>query len=167
MAEIQTKLDTNLVKKQGSSENVFVKKKTLGQQIAETNAEHYKNFQAESGEVVNAFGPKYMEELKKAAQDHLYIGKKFYIQVVSKHLIFAANRGMQLTFIARHTLPEMNPTEDVWSVNPRNGNIELEWSLPHKLEMKNILRNREKIAPKLVHDIEKYLKESELDLTKL
>jgi ribonuclease HI len=152
---------------QTSSDQITSKKKTLGQQLSDTHEEHQKNFQAESGEVVNAFGPKYMDELKSAAQDHLYIGNKFYIQVVSKHLIFAANRGMQLTFFVRHTMPEMNATEDVWSVNPRNGNIELEWSLPHKLEMKNILRNADTLAPKLVNDIKKYLKKTGLDLTKL
>lgn len=142
-------------------------KQTLGSQLLETHDDHVKNFHHEAGEVVNAFGPKYMEGLKQAAQDNLYIGKKFYIQVISKHLIYAPTRGMQLTFIARHTLPQMNPNEDVWSVNPRNGNIELEWSLPHKLEMKNILRNRATIAPKLINDIERYLKETGTNLTKL
>lgn len=144
-----------------------IKKKTLGQQLVETNDEHQKNFNAEAGEVVNAFGPKYMEELKKAAQDHLYIGKKFYIQIVSKHLAIMSNRGIQLVFIARLSKPLMNPNEDVWSVNPKNGNIELEWSLPHKLEMKNILRNEVKMAPKLINDIKQYLKETGLNLNKL
>jgi hypothetical protein len=134
--------------------------KTLGKQLAETHEEHLKDFHHEAGEVVNAFGPKYMEELKSTAQNHIHLGTKFYIQVISKHLIFAPTRGMQLLFVARLSKPTMNATEDVWSVDPGTGNIELEWSLPHKLEMSNILRNGKVMAPKLINDIQKYLAET-------
>ena len=143
------------------------KKKTFGSLLLETNEEHQKNFDAEAGEVVNAFGPKYMTELNDAAEKHSYLKEVFYIQILSKHIPLMPNRGMQLTFFVRRSKPLMEPNEDVWSVTPVSGKLELLWSLPHRHEMGNILRNSDQMCPKLVNDIDKYLKSVGVKLKKI
>lgn len=142
-------------------------KKTLGQQLVDTHEEHQKSFRAESGELVEAFAPSYMTGIWDTIRDHAYLQDKFYIQVVSKHIPMAANRGLHLTFIARLSAPLPEPTQDLWSYNPKINNLKLEWTLPHKLEMKNFLRAPEKYSPKLINDINAYLKRTGTDLKKL
>lgn len=142
-------------------------KKTLGQQLYETHEEHKKASPVESGDLVNSFGKDYMKELEDVICKHAHLRYKYYIQVISKHLIYAPTRGLHLIFFVRKTRPKKEHTQDVWSVDNRYNFLKLEWSLPHIYEMKNFIRSPELYDKKIVHDIQDYLKENKIDLTKI
>jgi len=142
-------------------------KKTLGQQLLDTDKEHRASAPVEAGDLANEYGKDYMKELHSVIENHSNTKQKYYIQVLSKHLVGAPNRGQRLLFVARFTKPQMCDTEDVWSYDNRTSVLKLEWSLPHRYEMKNFMANPELYDAKMVSDIKNYLKLSKIDVKNL
>jgi len=114
------------------------------------------------GETIDAFGPKYAEEIEKAIEDNKDKYKSpFYILVLTKkeYLIINAVRNW---FIARQTAPyafdmmEQYPehTKTLYIVDARQGKIKILWSLPGFQDCITVAKNPHLYAPELIRWIE-------------
>lgn len=143
----------------------------VARKLVATEGEHQKSFgkgQVESGDLVNSFGKSYLASLDEAIRRHVHVSYKYYIQVLSRHLpIGSSHRGQEWKFVVRSTKPKMEHTQDVWSYDNKTSTLTLEWSLPHIFEMKNFLRARSTYDPKIIKDIEAYLRLTGVNLDEL
>ncbi len=133
-------------------------KKTLGQQLYDTAAQHASSSPIESGELAHEGGKRYMKELIDTVENHSTVIGKYYIQVLCKKPVEYQQRAVYFRFFSRRSLPGMAPDEDVWYVNNDECRLELLWSLPNKSDFHLFLTDPENHDPQLVGWIHDYLK---------
>lgn len=140
-------------------------KKTLGQMMWETQAEHNKTFEQpiEVGEVVEEIGNKeVMTAIWKAIHDREGLpqwNEKYYIVLFFKKNAIL-HRVLEANIHCRHTAPHCEPGLTLFSYDPHLGSkgLKLEWVLPRKGAFKMFLKNRENSDPFLMSCIDRYLK---------
>ena len=141
------------------------KKKTVGQMMYETQAEHDKTFgdnKIEVGEVVEDIGNKQvMVDIWKAIHARADLPQwkeKYYIVLFfKKHAIL--HRVLEANIHCRHSKPSPEPSLTLFSYDPILGDkgLKLEWVLPRKGAFELFLKNRETTDPFLMKCIDQYL----------
>ncbi len=135
------------------------KRKTLGQQLADTQKEH-QNQQIEVGEFVEEVGNKeVMAEIWKQidARKQLPLWQeKFYLLVwFRKDAILP--RVIKCMVQSRHTRPKPEPGLSCFSYEAKKDQLLLEWVLPDKHAFKTFLKTRAYTDDFLMHCIDNYL----------
>ena len=137
-------------------------KKTLGQLLIDTHEQHVKESftPIESGDLVSEAGKSYMTGLMEAIKNHkkFNIPKLWFMVKIEKE---SFNTRVIKISIGAMSAPfrYLHDGIDLWSYDYRKDERKLEWSLPHRLEMKNFLRSPEKYDKDLVHWIRQYMKQ--------
>jgi hypothetical protein len=135
------------------------KRKTLGQQLADTEHLHQKQ-QIEVGEFVEEVGNKeVMKEIWKQIDERRQLPQwkeKFYIFVWFKKSA-VLHRLIEVFVHCRHTKPNPEPGLTLFSYEPAKDLLLLEWVLPDKHAFKTFIKTREYSDPFLMECVDKYL----------
>ncbi len=133
------------------------KEQSFTKKLAETEVEHTKVGLVESGELANEFWKSYEKELQKAIEDHRkFKFEKLWFPVMIKKSI-ANSRIISIVVGVSPDPISLRPDLDLWEYDYLREKLNLVYSLPHVLEMKNFLRSEEKYSKKLIEDIRNYL----------
>ena len=136
------------------------KRPTIGKLLSDTHEQHIKNDLIEVGELVETIGNKeYMKSLWECIDKREGIKEwtsKYYIMVLCRKNV-PLYRVVDIRFFVRHTRPAPNPGWHLWSYNPRNKKLDLEWVLPDKHAFRTFLSVREYSDPFLMECIDKYM----------
>lgn len=115
-----------------------------------------------AGDIVDAFGPKYVEEIEKAiAEGERKYTNPFYIFVLTKKEPWVTNI-VRNYFVARQTPPRAmdsmigypNHTKTLYIVDASKGQIKLIWSLPGWDDCQSVAKHPDLYAPELVRWIQ-------------
>jgi len=140
---------------------------SLSKKLFDTREEHAKLCEnpIAAGDLANEAGKSYMKGLFKAIDNHeKYKKNKLWIMVkIDKERW--DRRAIKISYgVMDKPLEYMRESMDLWEYDYVNGKLKLLWSIPHRVEMKNILRAPEKYSKDLVKWIKVYLKQENLDL---
>jgi len=119
----------------------------------------------ECGDLAKEIGKHYMTDLMKAIEE----GSKFNREKLWFICVFKKNpfqkEKMHLKIgISDFPIKKMRESMDLWEYNYKTNELTAIWSLPHRFEMKNYLRTPELYDKKLIHWINQYLKQENIDI---
>lgn len=145
----------------------MLKRETLGQQLEKTRKAHAKltEYPIESGDLVNEAGKSYMKGLWQAVKDHeKFKLEKIWIMVKIEKERYD-DRAIKISYgIMDKPLKYKRESMDHWEYNYKTGKLMLNWSIPHRVEMKNFLRSPEKYSKDIIQWIKEYVKENKINL---
>jgi hypothetical protein len=120
-------------------------------------------------DVIDGYAPDFLKHFETAVENgsRQYEGE-FHIFVLSKKEMWAVNL-VRNWFIPRKSAPDSlemmiwypHHTKTLYKVNPKIGEVGLQWSVPGLEECKSILKNKDIYAPELVKWIEDCLSSSD------
>jgi len=135
--------------------------------LIDTADEHKKllEYPIEAGELANEAGKSYMKGLWKAIQDHEKFRKPTLWFIVKIEKEMGSDRIINITIgVIDKPLIYLRDSTDLWKYSYITEKLYLEWSLPHKIEMKNFLRAQEKYDSNLIKWIREYIAQEKTNL---
>jgi len=122
----------------------------------------------EAGDLANEVGKDYLDTLFKSIErNNTKERKKLYFVVITKkdprdinkieiHILPLFKRNRPLKYLREST--------DHWVYDYEKEKLELIWSVPHRIDMKNFLRSPEKYSKDIIHWIRLFLEQENLNL---
>jgi len=118
-----------------------------------------------AGDLANHIGGYFMEDLQKAIDNHRKYEKPILYFVCQIRKDPTDTTKINLTIAAMDKrIKYLRESTDLWQYDYKNEKLELLWSIPHRTEMKNFLRNPDKYSKDLIKWIKKYLKQEKINL---
>jgi hypothetical protein len=134
--------------------------KTIGRMLLETQKKHEQE-QIEVGEFIDTLGSKeIMKEIWKQIDARRTLPEwkaKFYLLVLFKKN-YQLQRVVEIYVQSRHTKPKAQPGLSLFSYDPPNDRLALEWTLPDTRAFNTFLSHKDDFDPFLIECIEKYKK---------
>lgn len=136
-------------------------RETLGSQILKCYDKNYNEIGPECREVVLEYGTKeWLPRLQKILKEEApKFNKKFYILVVG-YKDPLSDIASHVRIIVRGTKPLPEPKTMVYSYDPKEEILMVEWTLPSDQTIKDILNDPEGFDPFLVDCVIKYKKKT-------
>lgn len=141
--------------------------KSVYKLLQETRGEHAKLAEnpIEAGDLTNECGKSYMNGLWKAIVDHrvMRLPIIWFIVIVKKDM--KDDRIIRITIKAhRKPLKYLHEGVDLWEYDYLQDKLDLVWSLPHRTEMNNFIRNPDKYDKRLIGWIKDFIKQDKINL---
>jgi hypothetical protein len=132
-------------------------RETLGSQILKCYEKNHDEIGPECREVVLEYGHKeWLPRLQKILQEEApKFNKKFYILVVG-YKDPLSDIASHVRIIVRGTKPLPEPKTMVYSYDPQDGLLMVEWTLPSDQTIKDVLNNPDDYDPFLADCVFKY-----------
>jgi hypothetical protein len=142
--------------------------KNLRKKIIATEKEHFKNFSlnpVSAGDLTSETGKSYMKGLFKCIDEHSKLKKDRLWFLVKINKEQTNQRIIKITYgVVDKPLHYLRENMDMWEYNYKKESLQLKWSIPHRVEMKNFLRSPEKYSAELIRWIKKYIKQEKINL---
>ena len=132
------------------------KRKTLGQQVVDTNTKYFGQKTQTVRETTNEMGKKYMESLWKVIEMHEYVREPYYIMEILRPETMLEG-VIKLKHVARRTRPRPEWGLGLYKVDNKSGTCTYEWGLPRAEEAMIMMSNPEGWDPKIIKDIKDYV----------
>lgn len=133
-------------------------KKTVGKMLYETQTEHMKE-QMEVGEFIEEIGKKeIMKEIWKQIDERKGLEEwkdKFYLLLHFKKN-YQLQRVIEILVQSRHTRPKPEQGLSLYSYDPKEDALVLEWTIPEERAFITFLLNPDDFDPFLIECIKKY-----------
>lgn len=135
-------------------------KKTLGTQLLESYDHYVKNTgDFTVGEIVDEMGskeimPEIWRQIREREGSESWKETFFIVVWFRKHQII--NRVTECFVHSRHTRPRPEPGLTLWSYNPKEKKLKLEWVLPRKEAFMTFLSKEYYFDPFLIECIKRY-----------
>lgn len=119
----------------------------------------------EAGDLANEIGKIYMQDLNSAIDDakslkaHFNNNKLFFIVQTEKDPLNLQNIEIRIG-ITDKLFNKLFESTDFWEYDYKSNKLNLLWSVPSRIDMKNFLRSPEKYSKEIIGWIRQYLKEN-------
>lgn len=119
----------------------------------------------EAGDFANEAGKSYMKGLWEAVESHKHIGSHtlWFAVKIKKDILNPAIVRITIGAMSK-PFRYLHENLDLWKYDYISDKLELEWSLPHRTEMKNFLRAPDKYNKDLIGWIKTYEKQAKINL---
>ena len=115
----------------------------------------------EAGELANEIGKFYIADLDSAIEDgkEINVSKLYFIVQTEKDPTDLTKIEIRIG-ITNNNLKYLKESTDFWEYDYNKNEKKLLWSVPHRIDMKNFLRAKNKYSKEMIYWIEEYLKQN-------
>jgi len=126
---------------------------------------HLSDYHVAAGDLSNEIGKFFMEKLWNQIEFHrdFNLDKIYFVTMFKKNPTNTNEVNLYLKAL-RVPLYYLRESTDLWEYDYQKDELKLLWSLPHRTEMKNFLRDPEKYNKDLIRWINKYIKQENINL---
>jgi len=138
-----------------------VKSKVFQSQVQIKTSDH----DIAAGDLSSEIGKTYMKRLWHLIDFHEGFKKEkvYFLSTIRKNPKNLQEINININAMAK-PLTYLRESMDLWEYDYKKEKLNLFWSLPHRIEMKNFLRTPEKYSKDIIKWIRMYLKQEKLDL---
>lgn len=137
----------------------------MGEVIEKKENINVSDYIIEAGDLANEVGKKLMKDLYASIERHasLNIPKLYFLTSIKKDPTNLQQIHLYIKVMSRQ-LHYLRENFSLWEFDYGNEKLKLLWSIPHRTEMKNFLREPSKYSPDLIKWIKMYLKQEKINL---